>query len=220
MGMNVINVYGTAREIERLNAEDCTVITGGKELIKVNLVDELGGKSTLLREYALLSKQRNLVIYLLFQADLYNMGYLSVAVIERGKILSICDMTHMLTSESFFDLGDSFRVIRTRGKKVGVLVGDDVYFPECARALVLSGAEYLLIAGSQHMSEELLVAMRALSLFNGVKTIYHFADGCGALGVYGEELSKEREFRIEIEGDKRVLLARRPDIYNDIYHDG
>lgn len=103
---------------------------------------ELAGKTRVLEEVALLSKKQNAVASYL--AITSTQGHLrrSVAVADNGRIVGVSDMTR--SGEKEIAPGACLRVYDTSQGKLGVIVADDLYFPDIPQALADCGAEYLL----------------------------------------------------------------------------
>ena len=79
-----------------------------------------------------------------------NVLYNSAALIDSGKLLGIYRKTHIpddhyYQEKFYFTPGNTgFRVFDTSAGKVGVGICWDQWFPECARAMAIMGADILL----------------------------------------------------------------------------
>ncbi len=97
-----------------------------------------------------LAKELGVVIPVSFYEKDINVLYNSVAVIDAdGEILGVYRKTHIpddhfYQEKFYFTPGNSgFKVWNTKFGKIGVGICWDQWFPECARAMALMGAEIL-----------------------------------------------------------------------------
>ncbi len=68
----------------------------------------------------------------------------SAVVAEDGKLLGVSDMLHVLDGE--VASGASLRVYETKLGKMGVVVGNDLFFPEVFKSLSLCGSDFIVCA--------------------------------------------------------------------------
>jgi len=108
------------------------------------------GHSTV-QHFQRLAKELQLVIPVSFFERAGPVFYNSVAVIDAdGSLLGVYRKSHIpdgpgYQEKFYFRPGDSgFKTWRTRYADIGVGICWDQWFPECARAMVLQGAELLL----------------------------------------------------------------------------
>lgn len=105
----------------------------------------------LLKRFATLARETRTVLPISFFERTEREFYNSVAVIDAdGSVLGIYRKTHIPDSPGYqekyyFTPGDSgFRVWDTAVGRIGVGICWDQWFPECARAMALQGADILL----------------------------------------------------------------------------
>ena len=98
-----------------------------------------------------LARELKVVLPISFYERKNNSKYNSVAVIDAdGEILGLYRKTHIpdgpgYEEKFYFNPGDTgFKVWKTKYGRIGVGICWDQWFPECARAMVLMGAEALL----------------------------------------------------------------------------
>lgn len=110
----------------------------------------LDGHPTL-RRMSALAKELNVVLPVSFFEQANNAFYNSVMVIDAdGDQLGLYRKSHIpdgpgYQEKFYFNPGDTgFRVWQTRYARIGVGICWDQWFPECARAMTLLGAEILL----------------------------------------------------------------------------
>lgn len=107
--------------------------------------------SPLLRRFAGLARELGVVLPISFFERANNACFNSVAVADAdGSMLGIYRKAHIpdgpgYQEKYYFNPGDTgFRVWDTRVGRIGVGICWDQWFPECARAMALLGAELLL----------------------------------------------------------------------------
>lgn len=127
-----------------------TLLSGGAELIvgglcalgEVSYEQELRGESRLLDEVATLSQESNAVVVCGCLTDTKGFKRKSAVVAEKGKILGVSDMLNVLDGE--MNSGAALRVYDTKVGRLGVMVAEDLYFPEVAKALTLCGSDVIV----------------------------------------------------------------------------
>jgi N-carbamoylputrescine amidase len=107
--------------------------------------------SALLRRFQALAKELRVVLPVSFFERAHNAYFNSVAVVDAdGALLGIYRKAHIpngpgYQEKYYFSPGDTgFRVWSTAAGTIGVGICWDQWFPECARAMALMGAELLL----------------------------------------------------------------------------
>lgn len=108
------------------------------------------GNPTIAR-FAALARELGVVLPVSFFERAGQAFFNSVAMVDAdGTVLGIYRKSHIpdgpgYTEKFYFSPGDTgFRVWATRAGRIGVGICWDQWFPECARAMVLTGAEILL----------------------------------------------------------------------------
>jgi N-carbamoylputrescine amidase len=145
--------------------------------------------------------------------------YNSVAVIDTdGAMLGVYRKSHIpdgpgYEEKFYFRPGDTgFRVWNTRVGKIGVGICWDQWFPECARAMVLGGAEVLLYPtaiGSEPQDAELDTkdpwqrVMIGHAVANSIPVV-----AANRIGIEGELTFYGHSFIANHRGDKVAELGR------------
>jgi N-carbamoylputrescine amidase len=103
------------------------------------------------RRMAALARELNVVLPVSFFEHAGQAYFNSIAIIDAGgEVLGIYRKAHIpngagYQEKTYFSPGDTgFRVWDTRFGRIGVGICWDQWFPECARAMALQGAELLL----------------------------------------------------------------------------
>lgn len=143
------------------------VVFGFNGLGLVSYKKELSGETEYFQDVAKLSKQLDSVVISGCDTDTYGVFRHSAVVAEKGKILGVTDMTHSV-DESEFVAGGSYRVYHTSIGKIGVLVGEDLFFPESSAILSLCDADFIVCIFKKQENAIPQVVLRALAYCNGV----------------------------------------------------
>ena len=143
----------------------------------------------------------------------------SAVVAERGRLLGVSDLLNRIDG-SAFGAGAGVKVYETAAGRLGVVVGEDLYFPKVVETLSLSGADAVLCL-FEELSEGLeLTLIRAHAFFYGLPVALcafgyaAVADSEGRLffaspaPVGRVTLPKEREYRL-IETRRRLTLRKK-----------
>lgn len=188
----------------------------------VNLVNELEGRTITLKKLALWSKRDNLLIIAGIDAKINDDTYCSAVVVDKGAILGISDMTHILSGE--YTAGNSLRLYDTSEGLIGVIIGDDIFYPECVRALILAGARILVYLANKKSTRKAMISSSAASMLNGVYCIAQTLDKVTVFDCYGKMIirSGENIYRdtIEPEFNDTYLSSRREEVYRRVFIEG
>ena len=86
----------------------------------------------------------------------------SAVVAEDGRMIGIADMLHVIDGET--GSGASLRVFETKIGKMGVVVGNDVFFPEVFKSLALCGSDFIVCVYERMAGiEQVLIRANAFS---------------------------------------------------------
>ena len=184
----------------------------------VSYKKELNGETEYFQDLAKLSKQTEGVVICACDTDTYGVFRHSVAVSDKGRILGVTDMAHSLDDSEFVS-GGSFRVYDTSAGKIGVIVSEDLFFPESARILALCDADLIVCIFKKLENYMPQIMLRALAFANGVamtlcaKNYSCIADIKGNVTfASGQDVVKTE---IKIERDYRLISSRRRGIYKE-----
>lgn len=125
-----------------LSAEAELVVGGISSVSEVSYEKEIRGESRAFEGLASLSEETGAVVVCGCVTDTKGLKRKSAVVAEKGKILGVSDMLNVLDGE--MNSGAALRVYDTNVGKIGVMVGEDLYFPEVAKALTLCGADVIV----------------------------------------------------------------------------
>jgi len=124
--------------------EKCDLLAFGfNGLGLVSYKRELEGKTEFFHDAAGLSKAIGGVVVSGCDTDTYGIFRHSALIADKGRILGVSDMSFSL-DESEFRAGGNFRVYETGAGRIGLLVGDDVYFLEAASATRILSCAFII----------------------------------------------------------------------------
>jgi hypothetical protein len=194
------------------------LVFGFNGLGLVSYKKELNGETEYFHDVAKLSKQTSGVVISGCDTDTYGVFKHSIVVADKGKLLGVTDMAHSI-DESEFVAGGSLRVYDTSAGKIGLLVSEDLFFPETSRVLALCDADIIICVFKKLENAMEQVMLRALSFANGVamaliaKSYACVADIRGNIKVASSaEIIKTQ---LKIEKDYRLISSRRRGLYRD-----
>ena len=180
---------------------------------------ELKGETSLFEAVAMRSKMLRCTVVGGCYTDARGIRRKSAVVAERGRLLGVSDLVNRIDG-SAFGAGAGVKVYETAAGRLGVVVGEDLYFPKVVETLSLSGADAVLCL-FEELSEGLeLTLIRAHAFFYGLPVALcafgyaAVADPEGRLffaspaPVGRVTLPKEREYRL-IETRRRLTLRKK-----------
>lgn len=186
---------------------------------EVSYERELKGETSLFEAVAMRSKALRCTVVGGCYTDARGIRRKSAVVAERGRLLGVSDLVNRIDG-SAFGAGAGVKVYETAAGRLGVVVGEDLYFPKVVETLSLSGADAVLCL-FEELSEGLELALiRAHAFFYGLPVALcafgyaAVADPEGRLffaspaPVGRVTLPKEREYRL-IETRRRLTLRKK-----------
>lgn len=120
------------------------IICGGFQTLgEVSYERELRGETGLFEDVALLSKElKNVVVCGCF-TDARGVRRKSVVVAEKGRILGVSDMVNRIDAGEY-RAGAGIKIYDTGVGKIGIVVAEDLYFPQVLQTLSVCGADVAL----------------------------------------------------------------------------
>lgn len=189
-----------------------------QSLGKVSYERELRGETSLFEDAALLSKQLQCVVVCGCYTDARGIWRKSVVVAERGRILGVSDMLNRMDGGEYRS-GAGVKIYETAAGKLGVVVGEDLYFPQVMQTLSLCGADAAIVVFEEPNDSLEQTLIRAEAFLYGLPVclcavgVGMAADAGGKLvylspGTGDFELQREREYHL-VETRFRGLCRRK-----------
>ena len=184
----------------------------------VSYKKELGGETEYFQDLARLSRELSQVVICGCDTDTYGVFRHSVAIADNGKLLGVSDMAHAL-DDSEFVAGGNFRVYDTSAGKIGIIVGEDLFFPESGRVLALCDADIIICVMKKLEGPMPQVMLRAGAFANGVSMVLCAKNYAAVADIRGNiTLSgggKIIKSKIKIEKDFHLINLRQRGLYRD-----
>ncbi len=209
--------YIWKEKLAEIHGADVAVF-GFNGLGLVSYKKELDGETEYFHDVAKLSKQLASVVICGCDTDTYGVFKHSVVIADCGKLLGVSDMAHSI-DDSEFTAGGNFRVYDTTKGKIGLIVGEDLFFPETSRVLALCDADIIVCVFKNLESTMPQIMLRACAFSNGVpmalcsKNYACVADIRGNV-VFSAPL-KIVKTKIKIEKDYHLISSRQRGLYRD-----
>lgn len=204
------------KEVKSLPECDFAIF-GFKGLGEVDYEDELKGLSDKFEDAARLSKAGGCGV--LCGCRTVSRGILrkSVSVADRGKLLGISDMTHVLDGEQYKS-GAGLGVYSIGGYKIGLCIENDLYFPDGIKAFSMCGCNAIVVFMEELKSTIPALLIRAYSHLYGVPIVMcagnmaYYSEISGELATSFQEFSL---FDVEARPHYRVITTRAKGLYTE-----
>lgn len=185
----------------------------------VDLAQELSGESKTYAELVLLSITKNCIVIAGMDTNFFGIKHKSTIIIEDGHILDINDMVHNFDHK--YEKGKGFKIYDTKKGKLGLIIHNDILFPETSRLLAVCDCDILITLIDRDLPKDSMVMARSASISNGVFNVCSEPDSsylCDQNGMV-KYYSKKNFFEIsfDIKKDKSMLKARQKNKYKEIF---
>ena len=147
---------------------DCDLLVFGFDgLGEVDYRRELAGETSKLEDMAILSREAGCTVVSGCFTDSCGVRHKSAAIAEKGRILGVAGMLHV-TEPNEFKSGAHLKVYETAAGKIGLCVGEDLYFPSVCESLALFDADVIVsvFGAAEDFVPQLM--MRACAFSSGV----------------------------------------------------
>ena len=147
---------------------DCDLLVFGFDgLGEVDYRRELAGETSKLEDMAILSREAGCTVVSGCFTDSCGVRHKSAAIAEKGRILGVADMLHV-TEPNEFKSGAHLKVYETAAGKIGLCVGEDLYFPSVCESLALFDADVIVSVFGAAEDAVPQLMMRACAFSSGV----------------------------------------------------
>lgn len=207
---------GSIKDAANLPRCDIAVF-GFKSLGEVDYESELRGVTDKFEDCARLSKTAGCGVVCACKTKSRGILRKSVAVADRGKLLGISDMTHVIDCEDWKS-GAGLGFYSVGGYKIGLIVENDLLFPECFNSLSLCGCN-LIIAVAEELKDNVPpLLIRAYSYLYGVPVVMcagnmaYFSEVSGAIAGSAQQFSM---FEITPQNRYHLITSRTRGLFVD-----
>ncbi len=151
---------------------------------EVSYEKELKGESERFERAAKLSQKEGSVVVCGCITNTRGHKRKSALVAENGRILGVSDMLNGIDGE--YSCGAELRIYPTQAGKMGVLVAEDLYFPDTITALALCGSDFIVCPFGRGEKELTGALLRAGAFYSGVPIFLSGKGYCMAASPDGE----------------------------------
>ena len=134
------SIYTQEKEI--VSSEAQLVVGGFKSIGEVSYERELKEETDYFERLAGLSKRTNALLVCGCITDTKGFKRKSAVVAEGGRLLGVSDMLNVVDGDG--NSGAALKVYDTKAGKIGVIVAEDLCFPEVVKSLTLCGADVIV----------------------------------------------------------------------------
>jgi predicted amidohydrolase len=194
------------------------VVFGFNGLGLVSYKKELSGETEYFSDLAKLSKQLSCVIISGCDTDTYGIFRHSAVIGDKGKILGVSDMLHSI-DDSEYVAGGNYRVYDTSAGKIGIIISEDIYFPESPRILSLCDADIIICVMKSVDNGMPQIMLRSGAFANGInmclcaENLVTVADIKGNIKLFTrKDLS---HIDLKTEKDYHLISCRRRGMYKE-----
>ncbi len=131
------------------------------------------------RELCKLSKEHSFILFFHFIALIENKKYLSVMVIDNGRIIGVSDS---VTSKEFCN-SQRQRIYLTSKLKAGIVVDEDIFHTDSVSSLCQNKADAIIFMTANDFSDNFYQALSCHKFFNDISIIAAFGN---KLCIYGK----------------------------------
>jgi predicted amidohydrolase len=196
------------------------LVFGFHGLKSLSYKKELDGETEYFHDVAILSRELSCTVVCGCYTETYDTRRASAVIADKGRILGVSDMAHALHGGELA-CGGGFRVYDASACKIGLLIGEDLFFPEAGRVLTLCDAELVLSVFPPLESALPQVVMRATAFCNGVTVAMCSTGACQIADIKGEIALESRakivRADVNLQKDYHLISCRRRGIYREIH---
>lgn len=204
-------------KLEKLGKHDILVFGNGLGLVSYK--KELAGETEYFHDIARLSKQLSSVVICGCDTDTYGIFRHSVVIADKGKLLGVTDMAHLIDDGEFVS-GGNFKVYDTSAGKVGLIVQEDLFFPETTRILSLCDAEIIVCIFKRIDNYMPQIMLRACAFSSGTAMALCSKNYACVSDIRGKIILKSNldivSTKLKIEKDYHEISAKRRGLYREI----
>ncbi len=194
------------------------VVFGFNGLGLVSYKKELEGETEYFGDVAKLSRQISSVVVCGCDTDTYGVFRHSAVIADKGRILGVSDMAHSVDNSEFVS-GGNFRVYDTTVGKIGIIVAEDLYFPESSRVLALCDADIIICVFNKIDGSIPQIMLRSGAFSNGVCMALCAKNYLCVSDIKGEIILASSadivDTKIDLKKDFHLISSRRRGLYRD-----
>lgn len=149
------------------HAQSDLLVFGFGGLGDVDYRSELAGETSKLEDLAILSREAGCTVVSGCRTDSCGILHKSAAIADKGKILGVADMLHVSETDPYKS-GAHLKVYDTSAGKIGLCVGEDLYYPSVAETLALCDSDVIVSVFGETEDFIPQLMLRACAFCSGV----------------------------------------------------
>ena len=201
---------------------DCDVaVFGLKGLGEVDYEHELKGLTDKFEEAARFSQKAKCGVLCGCRTRSRGILRKSVSVADKGKLLGISDMNHVIDTEDFKS-GAGLGVYSVGGYKIGICIENDLLFPDGFKALSMCGCNVIVVFLEELKNNLPPLLIRSYSYLFGIPIIMCAGNMAFCSEITGEIASSSQPyslFDIDPSAHYHIITTRAKGLYVDISED-
>ncbi len=146
------------------------ILFGFEGMGEVSYEKELKGESGFFEEAALLSKAAKGVVVCGCVTDTRGLKRKSAVVAEKGRLCGVSDMLNVVDGE--VSAGAALRIYETHWGRMGLVVAEDIFFPEIIKSLVLCGCDFIVCPFGKVTDVFLQTLLRSYAYLYGAPILF------------------------------------------------
>lgn len=182
-------------------------------LPELDLYDELAGKSNYIKTLCVKSKEFNCLFLVGATLNMKNKTFWGTIIVDNGKFLGISDTTHPLNNK--FDKSSAIKVFESSVGRVGVISGDDIFFPEIPRLLKLWEADVFFFSLPSSINKNSRILAKSHAICNGVTAVLFGKNGLKTFHTKSL-IQKGNLFTLSPNNNDFYISHRRAELYGEL----
>ena len=172
---------------------------------EINFRKQLDGSSKDLVMGGRISSRLGGVTLIGAETDNCSLRRKSVLVYEQGRLLSICDMNEQVEK---YAPAFGYKIITFSGKKIGVLVDKDLYFPDATKSLIFCDCSAIINLYAGFLTKKAEVCAEFYSFVYGTDFVVLAKDKSVVFNSDGESILMNSKQVAELPCEKRYKEVR------------
>lgn len=154
----------------KIDAEPDVFLFGFGGMGEVSYEKELKGETKIFEDAALLSKENKAVVVCGCITDTRGHKRKSAVIAENGRLKGVSDMLNVVDGE--VSCGAALRIYDTRLGRMGVVVAEDMHFPDVIKSLAICGCDFIVCPFGKIFDSLQAVLLRASAYCYGVPILF------------------------------------------------
>ncbi len=183
-------------------------------LHEISLDDELKGSSNYIKTLCKISKEFCCTFLAGTSIFCKDKNFWGTIIVDHGKFVGISDMTH--TVHSKYDRSSALTVFDTTLGRMGVVSGEDLFFPEVSRVLRLWECDFLVFSTFLPTNRKTKLLAESHAFSNGVCGILVGTKSVQIFNARSVHKHSPNRFSFTHTQNTTLIKNRRSDLYYEV----